>query len=348
MQTDYTQLTPDAVINSIESMGYWSDSRILALNSYENRVYQIGIEQELADTKSDNNNHTSACPPANNKDKPAPLIAKFYRPNRWSDQQIIEEHEFTQQLFDLDIPVVPPLQFEQQTLLNYDGYRFSIYPRRGGHAPDLDNGDHLEIIGRFIGRIHGVSRNQPFKHRPSVTIQSYAIDSRNFLLDSNFIPKDLIPAYETITQDIINHIEAVFAAMPYKTIGLHGDCHPGNILWRDDRAHFVDFDDARNGPAIQDLWMLLSGDYSQRCIQIADILEGYTDFCDFDQAELNLIEPLRAMRLMHYAAWLARRWEDLAFPHNFPWFNTERYWAEHILSLREQQAILNEPVIRWL
>lgn len=348
MQTDYTQLTPDAVINSIESMGYWSDSRILALNSYENRVYQIGIEQELADIKSDGDDNISTCPPANNNDKPAPLIAKFYRPNRWSDEQIIEEHQFTQQLFDLDIPVVPPLQFEQQTLLNYDGYRFSIYPRRGGHAPDLDNGDHLEIIGRFIGRIHGVSRNQPFKHRPSVTIQSYAIDSRNFLLDNNFIPKDLIPAYETITQDIINHIEKVFTSTSYKTIGLHGDCHPGNILWRDDRAHFVDFDDARNGPAIQDLWMLLSGDYSQRCIQIADILEGYTDFCDFDQAELNLIEPLRAMRLMHYAAWLARRWEDLAFPHNFPWFNTERYWAEHILSLREQQAILNEPVVRWL
>jgi Ser/Thr protein kinase RdoA (MazF antagonist) len=348
MQTDYTQLTPDTVINSIESVGYWSDSRILALNSYENRVYQIGIEQELAVTKLKASDSLDASPLVNNSVKPAPLIAKFYRPNRWSDEQIIEEHQFTQQLFDLDIPVVPPLQFEQHTLLNYGGYRFSIYPRCGGHAPELDNGDHLEIIGRFIGRIHGVSRNQPFKHRPSVNIQNYAIDSRNFLLDNDFIPKDLIPAYETITRDIIDHVETVFATTPYQTVGLHGDCHPGNILWRDDRAHFVDFDDARNGPAIQDLWMLLSGDYSQRSIQIADILEGYTDFCDFDPVELNLIEPLRAMRLLHYAAWLARRWGDLAFPHNFPWFNTERYWAEHILSLREQQAVLNEPVIRWL
>lgn len=348
MKTDYTQLTPDTVINSIESMGYWSDSRILALNSYENRVYQIGIEQALADTKPTESNSITACSAANNTDKPAPLIAKFYRPNRWSDEQIIEEHLFTQQLFDLDIPVVPPLQFDNKTLLNYNGYRFALYLRRGGHAPELDNGDHLEIIGRFLGRIHGVSQNQPFKHRPSVTIQSYAIDSRNFLLDNNFIPKDLIPAYETITRDIINQIEKTFASVPYKTIGLHGDCHPGNILWRDNHAHFVDFDDARNGPAIQDLWMLLSGDYSQRCLQIADILEGYTDFCDFDPAELHLIEPLRAMRLLHYAAWLARRWDDLAFPHNFPWFNTERYWAEHILSLREQLAILNEPVIKWL
>lgn len=330
-QTDYQQLTPDNVINAIESVGYWSDSRILPLNSYENRVYQVGIEAESPiDTKG------------------IPIIAKFYRPNRWTDEQILEEHMFTQTLLDLDIPVVPPIQFENKTLLNFKGYRFSLYERRGGQAPELDNGDHLEIIGRFMGRIHSVGKTRLFQHRPSISVQNYAIDSRHFLLENNFIPSSLIPAYETITRDLIDRIESAFADITYQSIRLHGDCHPGNILWRDDHAHFVDFDDARNGPAIQDLWMLLSGDYHQRCLQLADIMEGYTEFCDFDRAELNLIEPLRAMRLLHYAAWLARRWDDPAFPHNFPWFNTERYWAEHVLSLREQLATLGEPVLQWL
>ncbi len=352
-QTDYKQLTPDTVINAIESLGYLSDSRILALNSYENRVYQVGLEENSPSPSENSLNSqqsttiSTACKDTRTA-KPSPLIVKFYRPNRWSDEQIIEEHTFTQQLYDLDIPVVPPLSFDEKTLLSFEGYRFAVYPRRGGYAPELDNGDHLEIIGRFIGRIHSVSKQQLFAHRPEVDIQSYAIDSRNFLLDKHFIPTDLIPAYDTITRDLIERIKTAFIPVDYHSIRLHGDCHPGNILWRDDHAHFVDFDDARNGPAIQDLWMLLSGDYQQRCLQIADILEGYTDFCDFDPIELNLIEPLRAMRLLHYAAWLARRWEDPAFPHNFPWFNSERYWAEHVLSLREQLAALDEPVLQWL
>lgn len=331
MQTDYQQLTPDTVINAIESVGYWSDSRILPLNSYENRVYQVGIEDESPISTGG-----------------IPLIAKFYRPQRWTDEQILEEHQFTQMLLDLDIPVVPPLAFENKTLLNYGGYRFALYPRRGGQAPELDNGDHLEVIGRFMGRIHSVGKTEAFQHRPSITVEAYAHDSRRFLLEHEFIPASLVPAYETITRDLITRIEHAFATTSYKTIRLHGDCHPGNILWRDEHAHFVDFDDARNGPAIQDLWMLLSGDYQQRCLQLADILEGYTEFCDFDPIELRLIEPLRAMRLLHYAAWLARRWDDPAFPHNFPWFNTERYWAEHVLSLREQLATLEEPVLQWL
>jgi Ser/Thr protein kinase RdoA (MazF antagonist) len=324
LHPDYQQLTPDTVINAIESAGYWSDSRILALNSYENRVYQVGIEDKT------------------------PVIAKFYRPNRWTDAQIVEEHQFTQQLFDLEIPVVPPLAFDGKTLLEFNGYRFAIYPRQGGHAPELDNGDHLEVIGRFMGRIHQVGKQALFTTRPTVNIEHYAIESRAFLLEQHFIPNALIPAYETITRDLITRIEAVFAQTEYQAIRLHGDCHPGNILWRNDHAHFVDFDDARNGPAIQDLWMLLSGDYSQRSLQLADIMEGYSEFCDFNRAELRLIEPLRAMRLLHYAAWLARRWDDPAFPHNFPWFNTERYWAEHVLSLREQLAALQEPVLQWL
>jgi len=334
-QTNYQHLIPDTVINAIESAGYWSDSRILPLNSYENRVYQVGIEAESPiDTKG------------------IPIIAKFYRPERWTDEQILEEHTFTQHLLDLDIPVVPPIQFDNKTLLNFEGYRFALYERRGGQAPELDNGDHLEVIGRFMGRIHSASKTSKgaelFQYRPSISTQNYATDSRQFLLENDFIPSSLIPAYETTSQDLIKRIEDAFQRIPYQSLRLHGDCHPGNILWRDDHAHFVDFDDARNGPAIQDLWMLLSGDYQQRCLQLADILEGYTEFCDFDPIELNLIEPLRAMRLLHYAAWLARRWDDPAFPHNFPWFNTERYWAEHVLSLREQLATLQEPVLQWL
>jgi Ser/Thr protein kinase RdoA (MazF antagonist) len=330
-QPDYKKLTPDTVINAIESAGYWSDSRILALNSYENRVYQVGIEPESPiDTKG------------------IPVIAKFCRPHRWTEEQILEEHQFTQRLLDLDIPVVPPIIFNNKTLLNFDGYRFSIYERRGSQAPELDNGDHLEVIGRFMGRIHSVGKTALFEHRPAISTQSYAVDSRQFLLGNAFNPKSLIPAYETTSRDLIGCIERAFSTISYQSIRLHGDCHPGNILWRDNHAHLVDFDDARNGPAIQDLWMLLSGDYHQRCLQLADILEGYTEFCDFDPVELNLIEPLRAMRLLHYAAWLARRWEDPAFPHNFPWFNTERYWADHVLSLREQLATLGEPVLQWL
>ena len=322
--TDYYSLTPDTVINAVESVGYLSDSRILALNSYENRVYQVGIEDQ------------------------DPIIVKFYRPNRWTAEQIIEEHRFSEELCDLEIPVVAPLRFNDNSLLFYQGYRFAIYPRRGGHAPELDNNDHLEVIGRFIGRIHSVGKTQRFRQRPTLDIVAEARDSRDFLLQQHFIPQGLIAAYTTLADDLIKHIEQECSQVDYQNIRLHGDCHGGNMLWRDDKAHFVDFDDSHNGPAIHDLWMLLSGDYQQRCLQLSDVLAGYTEFNDFEASELHLVEALRTMRLMRYAAWLARRWQDPAFPHNFPWFNTERYWAEHILSLREQLAALNEPVLQWL
>lgn len=311
-------------MDAVEQLGFYSDARILALNSYENRVYQVGIEDG------------------------EPLIAKFYRPLRWSDEQIIEEHQFTQALLDIDVPVVPPLMLQGKTLHEHAGYRFSLYPRRGGQAPALDNGDHLEILGRFLGRVHNLGKTTLFKHRPTVDIDSYGAKSRDFLLASDMIPKELRIAYDTLSSDLLKRVSAVFETIDYTSVRLHGDCHGGNILWRDDSAHFVDFDDARNGPAIQDLWMMLSGDYQQRCIQLADILEGYTEFCDFNPAEITLIESLRTLRIMHYSAWLARRWEDPAFPHSFPWFNTERYWAEHILELREQLSALQEPILRWL
>ena len=322
--SDYFTLTPDAVIDAVEQVGFLSDYRVLALNSYENRVYQVGIESEQ------------------------PIIAKFYRPSRWTDAQILEEHAFSLELASLDIPVVPPQLFDKESLLIANGFRFSLYPRKGGRAPELDNPEHLEVIGRLIGRIHALGQQTHFQHRPALDVDSFGWQSRQFLLDNQFIPKELVASYEAISDDILKVVTQVFKEVDYQTIRLHGDCHMGNLLWRDDTAHFVDFDDARNGPAIQDLWMLLSGDYQQRCLQLSDVLEAYTEFCEFDKAEIQLIEPLRALRLLHYAAWLARRWDDPAFPMHFPWFNTERYWAEHILSLKEQFSALHEPVLKWL
>lgn len=318
----YERLTPDVVIDAVESRGYLSDARILALNSYENRVYQVGIEDQT------------------------PIIAKFYRPARWQDEQILEEHQFTAQLLDLEVSVVPPLADEHgNTLFTYKDFRFSLYLRQGGQAPELDNFDHLLTIGRVIARMHAYGKVSAFKHRPTLDIQSYAINSAEYLMSSGFIPASLEEAYRTLSRDLITKVESAFARVDYTPIRIHGDCHPGNILWRQDAPHFVDFDDARNGPAIQDLWMLLSGDRQQKTEQISEVLEGYREFCDFNLAELALIEPLRTLRIIHYSAWLARRWHDPAFPMTFPWFNTERYWAEHILELREQMAALDEPTL---
>ncbi len=317
----YQALTPDLVMDAVESLGHWCDARVFALNSYENRVYQVGIEGK------------------------SPLIAKFYRPERWSDEQILEEHQFSQQLFDLGVSVVPPLQQDNKTLFSYEGFRFSLYPRQGGHAPTLDNFDHLLSLGRALGRIHALGKAKPFVHRPELNTDTFAVQSYEFLLANHFIPDSLQAAYESLGQDLIARCNAIFANNQYASIRLHGDCHPGNILWRDDVPHFVDFDDARSGPAVQDLWMLLSGERAQQTAQLAEILEGYREFCDFNPAELLLIEALRTLRIMHYAGWLAKRWSDPAFPHSFPWFNTERYWAEHILELREQLAALNEPAL---
>ncbi len=323
METDqhpYSKLTPDVVINAVESLGWMSDARILALNSYENRVYQVGIEDAT------------------------PVIVKFYRPERWSRAQILEEHSFSQELHDLEIPVVPPIVNNQgDTLHHFEGFDFAIFTRRGGRAPELDNFDHLLIIGRLLGRLHNCGRAQPFAHRPAFCAQDFAQTPQQFLLEQNFIPAQLLEAYQTLTDDLIRVTETIWQSVDCTSLRLHGDCHPGNILWRDDSAFFVDLDDARSGPAVQDLWMLLSGDRPQQIAQLSEVLEGYQQFASFNFAELNLIECLRTWRIMHYAAWLARRWQDPAFPMSFPWFNTERYWAEHILELREQLAALQEP-----
>ena len=318
---EYATLSPDTIADAIESLGYVCDLRNYALNSYENRVYQVGIEDE------------------------EPIIAKFYRPNRWSNDQIFEEHQFCFELQALEVPIVAPLKVANQSLFEYQDFRFALYPRRGGHAPDLDDLDCLYTLGQHIGRIHELGKVKPFAFRPQIDLDTFVTKSRQYILENQFVPKDLLPAYESITTQLIAKLDSMFSNTPYQTIRLHGDCHPGNILSRPDSLYLVDLDDARNGPAIQDIWMLVSGDENQMRAQLSAILEGYQEFCDFNLRELNLIEPLRTFRLIHYAGWLAKRWHDPAFPLAFPWFNTERYWAEHILELKEQHSALDAAPI---
>ena len=321
----YTRLTPDQVIAAVESTGRFSDARILALNSYENRVYQVGIEDG------------------------EPVIVKFYRPHRWSREQVDEEHRFTRYLFEHDIPVVPALEIdagrEFPTIGEFDGFQFAMYPRQGGRAPELDNLDHLHQLGVFIGHIHALGRGFPFRFRPALRVEQSAANVE-FLLEAGFIPADIEPAYRAVCGEILAAIET---RRPdhgdYRQISLHGDCHRGNVLWRDERPHFVDFDDAITGPAIQDLWMMLSGDSASQQRQLLEIVEGYETFSVFDPRELRLIEPLRAMRVLHFNAWLARRWDDPAFPMAFPWFNTPRYWSEYILELKEVLTQLQQPAL---
>ena len=319
----FTNLTPDVVMDAVESVGYRCDARILQLNSYENRVYQVGIEDG------------------------EPVIGKFYRPDRWTDKQILEEHTFTQELFDNEVSAVAPLVIaNESTLAEFANFRFALYPRRGGRAPALDSLDNLEILGRHVARIHAIGGEQTFELRPNISVQDYGHASRSFLIENDFIPAELRPAYDSVTEFLLKELDDIFESTPYMSIRLHGDCHMGNVLWRDEMPHFVDFDDARNGPAIQDLWMMLSGEREDQQQQVMRIIRGYRDFCHFNPAQLRLIEPLRTLRMMYHAAWIARRWDDPAFPMAFTFFNTERYWSEHILELREQWSKLSEPTLQ--
>lgn len=316
----FERLDLDFIMDAVEAQGYRCDGRNLALNSYENRVYQVGIDEQ------------------------PPLIAKFYRPERWSDAQILEEHQLCFEMADADLPVVPPLKnADGESLFHYKGFRLALFERKGGRAPELSDLDCLFTLGRFLGRMHMVSKACNFTHRPAITAESFGHESVAFIRD-NMIPDELKEAYVTLTTDIMTLVDQTMSDVgDICTIRVHGDCHIGNVLWRDDAPHFVDFDDARMAPAVQDIWMLLSGDRQQQLLQLAEIVEGYSEFSDFDARELRLIESLRTLRIINYAAWLARRWNDPAFPHNFPWFNTVRYWSEHILELREQFAALQEP-----
>jgi Ser/Thr protein kinase RdoA (MazF antagonist) len=315
----YEDLTPDVIISAVESLDLPCDQRILALNSYENRVYQVGIEGG------------------------APMVAKFYRPGRWLDAAIHEEHAFALELAAAEVPVIPPLQFAGRTLLEHQGFRFALFERHGGRWPELGTRIEREWMGRFLGRIHSIGGRSRFRHRESISIERQGYESCTLLLEQDWIPAHLIEAYESLTADLLERVEQCFeAAGNTRSLRLHGDCHRGNVLWTDAGPHFVDLDDCSSGPALQDLWMLLSGARHEMSEQLAQLLEGYAQFAMFDPTELVLLESLRTLRMIHYSAWLARRWQDPAFPRAFPWFEAPRYWEEHVLALREQLAAIEE------
>lgn len=324
----YETLTPDVVQDAIASVGLIGDGRLLPLGSYENRVYLLPLEEG------------------------EPIVAKFYRPGRWTTTQIAEEHAFAAELVGAEIPVVAPLALGGRTLHSFGGFEFAIYPRRGGRPPELDSPEVLEWLGRFIGRIHAIGRTRPFRARPTLDVDTFGREPREWLSGSDMLPLETRRAWLSQADEAID-----LAAAAFNTVGditplrLHGDCHPGNVLWRPASGndpggpHFVDLDDARMGPAVQDLWMLLSGDRHDRTVALSDLLAGYEDFCEFDRRELALIEPLRTLRLIHYSAWLARRWDDPAFPAAFPWFGTVGYWEDQIRILAAQvEAMKAEPL----
>ena len=316
----FATLSPDLILDAIDSIGIETDGRLLALNSYENRVYQVGVQDA------------------------APIVAKFYRPHRWTDEQILEEHAFVQSLFEAEIPAVPANKISGNTLFAYQGFRFSLFDKRGGRAPELDQKGVLAWIGRFIGRMHSVGAMQNFQHRPRLDVATFGEMPSQYLLNSDFIPPELKEVYRGVVAQALDGVRRCDdRAGSVDLIRLHGDCHMGNLLWTDEGPHFVDFDDSRMGPAIQDLWMMLSGAPEEMKQQLNEILLGYEDFYDFNPQELHLVEALRTLRLIHYSAWIASRWDDPAFKAAFTWFNTQQYWQDRILELREQIAAMDEP-----
>lgn len=317
---DFADLSPDLVLDALDAVGVPGDGRLLALNSYENRVYQVGL------------------------DEGPPVVVKFYRPARWSVEQILEEHAFVEELVAQEIPVVPAMALaDGKTLHVFKGFHFSVFERHGGRAPELEQAGTLERLGRFIGRIHAVGVLKPFAERPALDIASFGRASHDYLKAHECVPLELRSAYFSVLAQALEGVQHGYdRAGHVPTIRLHGDCHCSNVLWTDAGPHFVDFDDSRSGPPIQDLWMLLSGERADRVRQLGDLLAGYEDFHEFEPRSLHLVEALRTLRLVHYSAWLARRWDDPAFPLAFPWFNTARYWQDRILELREQVALMDE------
>lgn len=348
----FESLTPDLVLDALASVGLYGDGRMVALSSYENRVYQVQLEDPVT--------LAGQAAPAQS------VVAKFYRPGRWSDSQILEEHSFSAELMAAEIPVIGPLILNGASLHHFGGFTFSVSPRRGGRPPELDNLEVLEWIGRFLARIHTVGAARPFAHRPTLDVQTFGWEQREWLLQNNRVPLDVASVWARVSENAIKTIanyailtrgngqnDGLNSAHSAATglIRLHGDCHPGNILWTPIESpaaagpgpHFVDMDDARMGPAVQDLWMLQSGDRAQRTRQLGALVDGYEQFREFDRRELALIEPLRTLRLIHYSAWLARRWHDPAFPINFPWFGTSDYWQGQVQTLEDQIEAMQEP-----
>jgi Ser/Thr protein kinase RdoA (MazF antagonist) len=316
----YTELSPQTVLDAIEAVDYRCDGRVLALNSYENRVYQIGIEEG------------------------EPLVAKFYRPARWSDAAIREEHAFAAELAAQEIPVVAPLLRGGISLHVHRGFRYAVFPRRGGRWPELGVSDDREWVGRFLGRIHAVGRAARFQERTRLSMEDLGRKARDFVLEGDWMPDYLATKYADLTDELLDEIEARAAGWGGAVLGrILGDCHRGNILWTDRGPHFVDLDDCLTGPAVQDLWMLLSGGREEMRTELHDLLKGYEQFLPFERSEIALIEPLRALRMIHYSAWLARRWDDPAFPRAFPWFAEPRYWEDHYRALDDQLAAVVSP-----
>lgn len=313
----YADLSHDLVMDAIESLGYLCDARVMALNSYENRVFQVGIEDEQ------------------------PLIAKFYRPARWTDESIREEHQFLLSLAAEDVPVIAPIEINNETLFTYGGFRFALFPRRGGHAPELSNDDDLELIGRWLARLHNIGETTPFIHRPHINGSEDISAAADAVLASGLVPEDYHAAYTSLIRDICAHTDQINLSN-HSQIRLHGDMHTGNLIIRDENLYLVDFDDCAQGPAMQDIWMLLSGSREEHRQQIMVIAEGYSMFRRFPAEELPLIETLCTRRIVRHAAWLSQRWDDPAFPVAFPWFASHRYWSEHLLALREQLSALQE------
>ncbi len=320
----YARLTPDVIMTAVDACGLASTGSILALASYENRVYQIGTDDGF-------------------------VVVKFYRPGRWSDAEILEEHEFALELAGRDVPVVPPIVHADKTLHEHEGYRYAVYERRGGRWPELGTRDDRILMGRFLGRLHAVGAIHRFRVRATLSPHELGRRSVEELLASDWLPPHLVDAYSSVTAQLLDAVDTAFAEVgATRVLRIHGDCHRGNVLWTEQGPHFVDLDDCVNGPAVQDLWLFLAGSRDEMAGQVGDLLEGYGQFFDFDYRELRLVEALRALRLMHYTAWITRRWHDPAFPRAFPWLAEPRYWEEHVLALREQQAALDDPPLAVL
>lgn len=317
----FSGLSPDSVLDCAESLGLHCDGMLFALNSYENRVYQIGTEDRGV------------------------LVAKFYRPARWSDAQIIEEHDFTAELAAAELPVAAPLLFGGRTLHHRAGMRFALFARLAGRAAAVDSAQELELIGRTLGRIHAIGAQRRFQLRPQIDAARLGVTARTRLLQSGFLEGGLLARYDEVSQQVLDSVQdQIEFAAPPRRIRLHADCHLGNVLWNEHGPVFVDLDDCATGPAVQDLWMFVSGNPDERRAQWLRLCEGYDQFHHFDRAEVALVEPLRALRMLHHSAWIADRWSDPAFPRAFPWFTSPRFWEEHISDLWQQLEALREPL----